>query len=219
LSVIKPSGEGHKIYLTFDDGPSRNTGDVLDVLKSYNIRATFFVIGPDEIDLSLYDRILDEGHSMGLHSYSHNTGKIYASSDAYIEDFKKLRSFIFKQTGTLPGICRMVGGSNSQLCSMQTRKEILDCFSQIGYKCYDWDIDPKDSGEYALSAEGITENVIINSEQNPNQDLVILLHDDKIRKTLPEALKAIIPYFIEKGYEFGALSEDTVLDGSRAEVN
>ncbi|MCL2087526.1 MAG: polysaccharide deacetylase [Oscillospiraceae bacterium] len=209
----------YKIYLTFDDGPSPTTDKVLDVLKEHEIKGTFFVIGPEDNEPSIYNRIIDEGHSMGLHSFSHKTDIIYRTSQEYIEDFERLRDYIFKQTGTIPDFCRMVGGSNSRHCTKRTRQEIVNYFTKNGYKCYDWDIDPKDSGAYALSAVDIAQNIINEAQKMPDRDLVILLHDDKIRKTLPDALKIVIPYFIEQGYEFSTLSANTVLNGSSAAVN
>lgn len=218
-AVEKPENI-YKVYLTFDDGPSRNTEKVLDVLQSYDVKATFFVIGQtDDYELSLYERIIDEGHALGLHSYTHNTGKIYASASDYIQDFERLRNWIFKSTGIFPKFCRMVGGSNSRLCCKETRAEIICYFNDNGYACYDWDIDPLDSGSYALDSNTIAKNVINAAKKKPEQDLVILMHDDNIRKTLPAALEIIIPYFSEQGYSFDVLNYNTVLNNSRALVN
>jgi len=209
----------YKVYLTFDDGPSKNTEKALDTLKKHNVQGTFFVIGQTgDYELSLYRRIIDEGHALGLHSYTHKTKKIYASAADYIADFERLRDWIFESTGTSPKFCRMVGGSKSSLCSTAARTQIVEYFSSNGYACYDWDIDPCDSCSYTLAADAIADNVIRAAKKKPNQDLVILMHDDVLRKTLPGALDIIIPYFKEQGYELGVLGADTELIGSRAVV-
>lgn len=210
----------YKIYLTLDDGPSVNTEKALDILNANDIRATFFVIGQtDDYKVSLYQRIVSEGHSLGLHSYTHNTNKNYASAAECIEDFEQLRDYIFNITGVSPKICRMVGGSHSRLCPENVRSQVVDYFHDNGYACYNWDIDPRDSGSYALPADTIAQNIVKAAQKKPNQDLVILLHDDQIRKTLPEALSIIIPYFKEQNYIFDTLNSDTVLNNSTALVS
>ncbi|MCL2031082.1 MAG: polysaccharide deacetylase [Oscillospiraceae bacterium] len=210
----------YKIYLTFDDGPSWITEKALDTLKAHGVKATFFVTGQtSESRVALYRRILSEGHALGLHSYTHATRRIYASADHYIEDFERLRDWIFLHTGQSPKICRMVGGSRSRLVPKAERLKITEYFRAGGYAAYDWDIDPLDSGAYPLGAGAIAKNVIRDARKKDEQDLVILLHDDGIRKTLPAALDIIIPYFLERGYAFGALEAGTVLNSSRAPVS
>jgi peptidoglycan/xylan/chitin deacetylase (PgdA/CDA1 family) len=84
-------GDIPKVYLTFDDGPSENTDRILDILDDYNVKATFFVIGQDPVEYGdTYKRIVDEGHTIGMHSYSHNYSKIYASEEAFIEDYNQI---------------------------------------------------------------------------------------------------------------------------------
>lgn len=198
------------VYLTFDDGPSVNTEKVLDILAAENVQATFFVIGvTTDFGIELYNRIIAEGHMLGLHTYSHNTQKIYNSIDGYVKDFMQLEDWILETTGTKTQICRMVGGSHTVNCSKALREQILTYLFDRGYTCYDWDIDPKDSGAYALDTYRLAQNVINAVEKKKGQDLIILLHDDGLRTTLPDALKQIIAYFRGQGYEFGVLSEGT----------
>lgn len=204
------SGGQHMVYLTFDDGPSQNTDAVLDILLEENIRATFFVTGVDtEEGIFRYNRILEEGHALGLHSYSHVPYKIYASRTNFSADFEKLNALIEKETGETIKICRMVGGSNTQDCPASRREEILSYLYENGYACFDWDIDSKDSLGYAVPAWRIAQNVITAAKKKPNQDLIVLLHDDSLRTTLPEALPKIIRYFQENDYGFAVLSEGT----------
>lgn len=197
------------VYLTFDDGPSDNTDAVLDILLEENIRATFFVVGQEtEADISRYNRILEEGHALGLHSYSHQPTKVYASLEGFSRDFMRLDRWIAEMTGESIKICRMVGGSNSRDCSAYVREEILTYLYDNGYICYDWDIDSMDSLGYAVPASQIARNVISAAQKRPDQDLIVLLHDDALRKTLPQALPTIIRYFQEQDYSFATLPED-----------
>lgn len=200
----------YTIYLTFDDGPSANTEKVLDVLQSENVPGTFFVIGvTDEQGIALYNRILSEEHSLGLHSYAHDMQGVYRNITVFQEDFSRLERWVYACTGETLSICRMVGGSYSMYCKGTVREQILAFFARNGYACYDWDIDAKDSGAYALPAARLAQNVIDGARKRPNQDLIILLHDDPLRTTLADALTIIIPYFKEQGYTFDVLTKDT----------
>ena len=91
---------GQKVYLTFDDGPSTYTGELLDVLKENNVKATFFVVYNDDKEAQqYYKRIVDEGHSIGMHSYSHVYDQVYASQESFEEDVTKIHDYIQEQTG------------------------------------------------------------------------------------------------------------------------
>ena len=198
------------VYLTFDDGPSHVTDEVLNVLLLENVRGTFFVTGNvTQQNIYLYSRILDEGHALGLHSYSHKPYEVYRSLSNFKADFMRLNDWIIEHTGAQVKICRMVGGSNSRDCPAIVREEILSYLVDSGYACYDWDIDSKDSGRYALNPHQIAQNVISAAKKLPDRDLIVLLHDDAMRKTLPDALPIIIRYFQEQDYSFGVLREDT----------
>lgn len=96
-------------YLTFDDGPStENTEKILDILKKYNIKATFFVIYKDtEKEKAMYKRIVEEGHTIGVHTASHDYEKIYSSVDAYMKDFNKIASHIEEITGEKPNVIKL----------------------------------------------------------------------------------------------------------------
>ncbi len=200
----------HVVYLTFDDGPSAVTDKVLDILREEGVQASFFVIGATtEHGVEVYRRILGEGHSLAMHTYSHDVNKIYASLSGYTQDFLQLERWISENTGTSPRVCRMVGGSNSAFCPAVLREQILTYLVETGYSCFDWDIDSRDSLGYTVSARQIARNVIQAAREMPEQDLIVLLHDDSLRTTLPDALRDIIAYFKERGYRFETLKEDT----------
>ncbi len=196
------------VYLTFDDGPSANTAMVLDVLKQEGVHGTFFVIGKTkEGEIALYKRIIKEENAIGVHTYSHNTSKIYSSLEAYMADFTQMEDWLYQTTGQHAKICRMPGGTNTRYCTKALRKQILNTFVQKGYACFDWDIDALDSGSSALASKKLSDTIIKQAQKHKGEDLVILMHDDALRVTLPEALESIIHYFKDQGYRFGVLEE------------
>lgn len=195
------------IYLTFDDGPSKITGEVLDILKENGIKATFFVIKKEDEELySYYSRIINEGHSLGLHTCSHDFNKIYKSAESFLNEIEAEAAWIKSEFGYTSGIIRFPGGSSS----MHLKKEIGDLIKNSlkikGYMWYDWDIDPHDSGGSASNAGDIVQSVIAQAKKMGDKDIIILLHDDPIRKTLPQALPKIIAHFKSNGYEFKGLA-------------
>jgi hypothetical protein len=104
-------------YLTFDDGPSKLTPMILDILKAKNVKATFFVIGKDDFQSNqLLIRMVREGHSIGVHSWSHKYQVIYQSEQSFMDDFNRLKDHIYQVTGVQPRICRFPGGLNNTVC-------------------------------------------------------------------------------------------------------
>ena len=111
--------EGKKVYLTFDDGPSENTEKILDILSEYDVKATFFVIGrTDDVSKDIYQRIRREGHTLAMHSYTHQYQKIYASKNAYKRDLEKLSDLLFDVTGEKCKFIRFPGGSSNTVRSL-----------------------------------------------------------------------------------------------------
>ena len=101
-----------KVYLTFDDGPSDLTPEVLDLLDKYDAKATFFVVYTDDEEYTSYlKEIVDRGHTIALHSYNHDYNKIYKSVDAFLEDFEKVYNWVYEETGVSPTLFRFPGGS------------------------------------------------------------------------------------------------------------
>ena len=137
------------VYLTFDDGPSENTKDILNILDKYNIKATFFVIGKETArGKQLLQEIVARGHSIGIHSYSHNYNQIYNSVDAYLEDFNNAFNYIYNSTGVKANIFRFPGGSINNYNSL-IYKQIIAEMTRRGFVFYDWNV----SGEDAKSNE------------------------------------------------------------------
>lgn len=202
LAAQKPQEQAaaHKIYLTFDDGPSRYTAEILDILKEYDIKATFFVVGrEDENSLAMYRRIVAEGHTLGMHSYSHKYSEIYASREAFIADMTKLSDLLYSTTGVRPKICRFPGGSSNQV-SRVDMQELFDWLAEKGIQYYDWNISSGDAVASGLATQTIIQNCTKGLERYGSA--MILMHDAAEKHTTVEALPVII--------EYGMKMEDTV---------
>jgi len=179
-----------KVYLTFDDGPSKYTGDILDILKKYNVKATFFVVGKEsETYKDLYKRIADEGHTLGLHSYSHQYDEIYQSVDAYSADLTKLHDFLQNITGVDASIVRFPGGSSNTISEVPMQ-EFIGYLNDNGYVYFDWNISSGDAAEKMLTVQQIVSNV--TDDLDKYSEAVILMHDASNRSTTVEALPLII---------------------------
>ena len=195
------SGSGiRRVYLTFDDGPSSNTDKILDILNEYGVKATFFVCG-NERYMEEYQRIVKEGHTLGMHSYSHKFREIYQSTEAFAEDMNKLRAYLYEVTGVESNIVRCPGGSSNTLCKTDVMQDLIAYLSQEKMIYFDWNISCGDAASSYISAERIAQNVLDNISKYGSA--VVLLHDASNKDTTVEALPIIIEKILE--------SEDTVL--------
>ena len=178
------------MYLTFDDGPSIYTEDILDVLKRYNVKATFFVTGMNPQYDEYLQEILDDGHSLGIHTYSHVYSDIYSSLETFQDDFNKMRDYIYQNTGEDIKLYRFPGGSANNVVSEETREQILEWLEEEGIVYFDWNVYSGDAENQLLSAEKIAQNCIEGVE-NCNT-AIVLLHDSGGKKSTIEALPLII---------------------------
>ena len=180
------------VYLTFDDGPSTNTDAILDILAEYDVKATFFVCGkPGSRYAECYKRIVDEGHTLGMHSYSHKYDDIYASTDAFKEDMDKLRIFLYQTTGVFPVFYRFPGGSSNTVSKIDIG-EFTDCLDNAGVTFFDWNVSAGDDKKGATK-DTIYSNIVDNIPKFKH--CVVLLHDaadkDNTVEALPEIIEAI----------------------------
>lgn len=181
-----------KVYLTFDDGPSTNTEAILDILKEYNVKATFFVIYKEGRDNeALYRRIVDEGHTLGMHSCNHVYSKVYGSEESFIEDTEELRNFLYMVTGVESQFYRFPGGSSNKVSQIDM-KTFAGILQDEGIIYYDWNISSQDASSPILSKSRIVYNV--TSELAKNRESVVLFHDTASKVTTVEALPEIIEY-------------------------
>ena len=191
IEEIEENPNLRKVYLTFDDGPSIYTEEILDILKRYNVKATFFVTGMNMPQYEEYfQRILDDGHTLGIHTYSHVYNDIYSSLEAFQADFYKLRDYIYECTGEDIKIYRFPGGSSNTIVSAEVREQILKWLKEENIQYYDWNVSSGDASSTLLSAEQIADNCINGFTNRTTQ--MVLLHDSGGKKSTIEALPLII---------------------------
>lgn len=178
------------VYLTFDDGPGVYTDEILDILQEYEVKASFFVTGKSGEEYErLYRRIVEEGHTLGMHSYSHKYSEVYASRENFEEDYRKLHDYLYEVTGTDSKFYRFPGGSSNTVSKVDM-DELISFLTEEGITYFDWNISSGDASGSGLSAEQIVDNCTINVE-NYNSAF-ILLHDAKEKRTTVDALPQII---------------------------
>ncbi len=217
VTVYKPvqntTSSGKKIvYLTFDDGPSAVTATILDVLKQYNVKATFFVTGVNgSSGISgkygyLTKRAYQEGHTIALHSYTHDWS-IYKSEAAYFADLTKLSDAVYKLIGVHPKYVRFPGGSNNgkwdNYGGLSSMKQLCNALHSKGYEYYDWNVSSTDASGSKVAVSKIVNASIGYSYDNIN----LLMHDLAGKTTTAQALPQIIEHYLSRGYEFRAISD------------
>lgn len=199
----KPFDPNDKVvYLTFDDGPSALTEDVLNILDEYGVKATFFVVAKDdETSKQRLREIADRGHAIGLHSYTHDYRKIYASVDAFLDDFAKEREIIYSATGEYPTMFRFPGGSVNSY-NKKTAKAIIDEMTRRGYTYYDWNVSSGDA-EYGATRESIYRDTITQTKARTKA--IVLCHDTNAKGDTVSQLPAILKELKQSGYRFDKL--------------
>lgn len=185
--------EGKKVYLTFDDGPSENTEKILDILSEYDVKATFFVIGrTDDASKDIYQRIRREGHTLAMHSYTHQYQKIYASKNAYRKDLEQLSDLLFDVTGEKCKFIRFPGGSSNTVSEIPM-KEIIRYTNSKGYIYYDWNVINGDATGRKLTDKQMVNSVVSGVKSYDTS--VVLMHDcvgkEQTVKTLPTVIKKL----------------------------
>ncbi|MCM3785044.1 polysaccharide deacetylase [Neobacillus mesonae] len=197
---IKYKGNVEKtVYITFDDGPSKYTDDILDVLQQYNVKATFFMIGseihkyPDEVK-----RLTEEGHYPGMHTMSHDYHRLYKSGGSanFLNEVSQEQDIIHELTGYRPELVRAPFGSAPQI-DEAFRKDIADS----GYKLWDWTIDSLD-----WDLPGKPKQILANVKHNVHKDMEVILFHEK-EQTL-EALPDVIRYLKRMGYQIEVYNPD-----------
>lgn len=183
------------VYLTFDDGPSLNTGAVLDVLADYGVKATFFVVKRS----SRYDeqliRAAQEGHTIGLHTYSHNYDQIYSSVNAYLNDLQLISDHVYTLTGIRSMILRFPGGSSNLISDFNPgiMTKVTSKVNALGYHYFDWNVSSGD-GDSTNTAEFITRRTLASIKRGRVN--VVLLHDGGGSAETAEALPQILDYLV-----------------------
>ena len=179
-----------KVYLTFDDGPSSNTGKILDILAEYDVKATFFVVGKEEERYQpLYKRIVEEGHTLAMHSYSHKYSEIYQSKESFVEDLTKLQEFLYDTTGVWCRYYRFPGGSSNTVSSVDMH-ELIGYMEEQDMSYFDWNVSSGDATSAYVSPDAIVRNSTANLQNF--QEAIILLHDASDKDSTVAALPKLI---------------------------
>lgn len=204
LIVPRNTDKDKKIaYLTFDDGPSENTYKVLDILQEEEVKATFFIVGStiSKKEEKSLKRMINEGHVIGIHTYSHMCNEIYCSVERFLEDFNKVYQQIYEVTGERVNIYRFPWGSNNGY-SRNIKDALMEEMERRGFTCYDWNVSGDDSIGRP-TRKSIRKN--IRKDLLRYNDPIILLHDSMSNTLTVEMLPEIIQMIREQGYEFDTL--------------
>ena len=203
--VVEPLPDGKYAYLTFDDGPSANTIQILDILDNYGVKATFFVNGhTGEVMEERYKAIVDRGHAIALHTYSHDYSNVYGGLDKFEQEIVSLRNYIKEVTGVDTTLFRFPGGSSNS--RTDDIKPYIQWLNDNGYSYWDWNCSSGDATGTKPSAEQIVANCLVQADAG-YKNLVILMHDTKPKDTTVEALPALIEALQARGYEIIAIDE------------
>ena len=199
-------------YLSFDDGPSNCTEDILNILKVQDVKATFFVTGnASPGQMHLYKDMVEAGHALGIHSYSHNYAKIYRSTDSFFNDIAQLEKLLKKEVGESPKILRFPGGSNNYVAKQYSGTNLMSQLKteakRRGYQYYDWNCDANDGLNPPIPEKKLIRLIMQGVEDKDN--LYILLHDFNGNTTIVDGLPEIIRRLKHKGYEFKVMDEST----------
>lgn len=203
----KKAQETRKVYLTFDDGPSSNTDKILDILAEYNVKATFFVNGRKGKEAEArYRRIVKEGHTLGMHSYSHEMEDIYASMNSFQQDTDKLCNYLYKVTGSIPKFYRFPGGTSNEISKIPMQK-FIKYIRARGIQYYDWNVSSYDAIGGYQSVNKIVQG--IEKDVDRFQTAIILMHDSPTKNTTVEALPTVIEKLKSRGVAILPIDETT----------
>lgn len=207
INQYKGTGKGKKIYLTFDDGPSVYTEEILEILDYYNVKVTFFVVGKeDATSIKGYKSIAQHGHTLGLHSYSHRYADIYSSLDNFVADLDKIQKLVYDCTGKKSYLYRFPGGTSTSK-SILPIDTFLKYMNENGFVYYDWNATCGDGSSSTVPMEEIVTNIMTDAIKYDN--CVALLHDAKSKRTTVDGLPLLIETLINAGFEICPITEDT----------
>jgi peptidoglycan/xylan/chitin deacetylase (PgdA/CDA1 family) len=196
-----------KVYLTFDDGPSVNTQQILDILDYYDVKATFFTItNTSESGIESMKRILESGNTLAIHSVSHEYASVYGCIEDFQEDVLGQQQYIYENTGYKTWFYRFPGGSSTSkaVCGIENCIDFLD---EEGFEYFDWNVDSGDASGNNIPAETIIDNVL--SAIGSGDEYIVLMHDAPAKSTTVEALPTIIESLLEDGYKILPITKNT----------
>lgn len=204
-----PDWSNKTIYLTFDDGPSPRTPEVLKILRDNGVKATFFVTHISGKSSHYMKDIVAEGHTIALHSYTHDYDKIYASEEAYFADLQQISDLVYSETGVRTNLIRFPGGSSNIVSrfnpGIMTR--LTQQVTDKGYVYFDWNVVSGDANRGGATAQQIINNCRKVSKKS--DAVIVLMHDSVEKRTTVEALPEVIAYYKAAGCKFATITEST----------
>ncbi|MEG0276795.1 MAG: polysaccharide deacetylase family protein [Coprobacillus sp.] len=207
--VDKTASNSKVVYLTFDDGPSKFTPDVLKILDKYNCKATFFVTGMNSSYRKYIKEAHDSGHTIGLHTYSHNYSKVYSSTDAYFEDLNKIGNMVKDYIGYFPKYIRFPGGSSNAISKKYSQgimTKLTKMVTEKGYKFYDWNAENGDGFSNVSKAE-----MLKRATASSANEIMMLMHDANGKQDTVDLLPQIIEHYQQRGYVFKAIDDSSIV--------
>lgn len=209
--TIKPTDDTttKKVYLTFDDGPGSQTGKILDILKKNHVKATFFVTGKEDASSKkIYQRIVKEGHTLAMHSYSHIQDVIYDSKEAFEKDLKQINRCLYEATGVHTKFYRFPGGSSTQNTSLPIQN-FIDVLKKNHYLYLDWNVISPDINNANATKEQVVTGVMQGVDAYDTA--VVLMYDVADKPMTVKALPSIIKQIKAKNYELLPVDESMIL--------
>ena len=209
--TIKPTDDTttKKVYLTFDDGPGSQTGKILDILKKNHVKATFFVTGKEDASSKkIYQRIVKEGHTLAMHSYSHIQDVIYDSKEAFEKDLKQINRCLYEATGVHTKFYRFPGGSSTQNTSLSIQN-FIDVLKKNHYLYLDWNVISPDINNANATKEQVVTGVMQGVDAYDTA--VVLMYDVADKPMTEKALPSIIKQIKAKNYELLPVDESMIL--------
>ncbi|MBQ9002720.1 MAG: polysaccharide deacetylase [Eggerthellaceae bacterium] len=195
------------VYLTIDDGPSEKTQQVLDILDRYGCKATFFVVGHNEDYFPMIAEAYRRGHTIGMHTYTHDYAQVYSSPDAFFADLDAIGEVVKGQIGYVPCFIRFPGGSSNEISEQYCAgimSELVGDVQARGYQYYDWNLSVGDGSEHT------TEEIIgYGTEPVDDENIMLLCHDSATKQSTVDALPAIIEHYQSLGYTFEAIDRSS----------
>ncbi len=198
-------------YMTFDDGPSKNTEPLIDMLEQLDVNATFFVSGQNEEYFPLMTKAHSLGNSVAVHTFSHSYKEVYTNLDGYFNDFDKIYQLINQYCGEVPNIFRFPAGSSNTLYKKygydELLQEIIDEAHERGFRYFDWNIDTRDGlAASAISSQTIFDNFLKGyNELEQGVPPVVIMHDSSVGENAADGAKLIIEFLKNEGYSFDVL--------------
>lgn len=209
--TIKPTDDTttKKVYLTFDDGPGSQSGKILDILKKNHVKATFFVTGKEDASSKkIYQRIVKEGHTLAMHSYSHIQDVIYDSKEAFEKDLKQINRCLYEATGVHTKFYRFPGGSSTQNTLLPIQN-FIDVLKKNHYLYLDWNVISPDINNANATKEQVVTGVMQGVDAYDTA--VVLMYDVADKPMTVKALPSIIKQIKAKNYELLPVDESMIL--------